>query len=186
MAINLSTCNGDFKLSLTFDNDGKSFYDVYSDNNYEKFVGEYRPIYNFDDVEEREWFIEHFEKWLDENDIVNLDTTFNPDNKDDNIWKLLKQNMIKNELESIVFKRFSKESLEKKLTEIFNEPIKIELICEDVDYLTDWNYAFSSKQDVIGGDFDIYVLMHKNNKAHEFDNSTFLVTEVNWEFFNRY
>ena len=47
MSIKLSTCNGDFKLSLTFDNDGKSFYDVYSDNNYEKFVGEYRPIYDY-------------------------------------------------------------------------------------------------------------------------------------------
>ena len=95
------------------------------------------------------------------------------------------QNLIKAKLNKLVHKRFSKESLEKKLSEIFNEEIKIELICEDVDYLTDWNYAFASEQDIIGGDFDIYVLFHKDNRKG-YDGAEFIVTEVGWEFFTSY
>ena len=51
-------------------------------------------------------------------------------------------------------------------------------------YLTDWDYMFTSEQDVIGGDFDIYVLMHKNNRVN-LDGTSFLVTEICGEFFNR-
>ena len=81
-------------------------------------------------------------------------------------------------LESLVHRRFNKESLEKKLSDIFGEPITIELGCEDVDYLPDWNYMFSVENDEIGGDFDIYVLMHKPST----DKNTMYVTEVGYDF----
>ena len=94
-----------------------------------------------------------------------------------------RQVSIISKLEKLVHNRFSVESLEKKLSEIFGgEEIKIELICEDVDYLADWNYAFTSEQDVIGGDFDIYVLMQRNKDNN---GNTMYVTEVGYEFFNR-
>ena len=96
-----------------------------------------------------------------------------------------KQMAILEEMEKLLFHRFNKETLEQKLTEIFGgEKITIELGCEDVEYLTDWNYMFTSEQDVIGGDFDVYVLMHKNNRV-SLDGTTFLVTEICGEFFNR-
>ena len=82
-------------------------------------------------------------------------------------------------LETLVHQRFNKVSLEKQLSEWFKQPITIELGCEDCDYLSDWNYMFAIENDEIGGDFDIYVLMHKNKDG--FGNE-FYVTEVNGEF----
>jgi hypothetical protein len=41
---------------------------------------------------------------------------------------------------------------------------------------------FTSEQDVIGGDFDIYVLMLKNK---DYNGNTMYITEVGYEFFNR-
>lgn len=183
MAHKIETCNGDFILKDSYDMDwGNSFYDVYlptmeDECGYGKWVGEFYPNYDIEDNYDA--FLNEFEEWLDENDIVNVDTTHQPK-------PIEMQNLIKAKLNKLVFKRFSKESLEKKLSEIFDgEEIHIELGCEDVDYLTDWNYMFSSEQDVIGGDFDVYVLMHKENRPG-FDGATFMVTEVGWEFFNRY
>jgi hypothetical protein len=94
-----------------------------------------------------------------------------------------KQRIIIGALQELVYCRFSKETLEKQLTMIFGEPITIELGCEDVDYLTDWNYMFTSNNSECGGDFDIYVLMHKENRKG-FDGATFMVTEINYDFFD--
>lgn len=90
--------------------------------------------------------------------------------------------IIENALNQIVHARFNKETLEQTLSKIFNEPITIELGCEDVDYLTDWNYMFTSNNSEYGGDFDIYVLFHKENRKG-FDGATFMVTGINCEFF---
>ena len=86
-------------------------------------------------------------------------------------------------LDNLLHKRFNKESLEKKLSEIFEEDIHIALGCEDVDYLTDWDYMFTSEREDIGGDFDIYVLFHKDMRRG-FDNAQFIVTEVACDFFD--
>ena len=86
------------------------------------------------------------------------------------------------ELEKLVHQRFNKETLEKKLSEIFKEEIHIELGCEDVDYLTDWNYMFYSTNEKYGGDFDIYVLMHKNIGQSD-NGTTMYITEVSYEFY---
>lgn len=94
-----------------------------------------------------------------------------------------RQKIIVNKLEALVHKRFSKETLEEQLSKIFEEPITIELGCEDVDYLTDWNYMFSSENEEFGGDFDIYVLFYKGNRKG-FDGSTFMITEIGFDFWN--
>ena len=84
-------------------------------------------------------------------------------------------------LENLVYQRFNEETLNEELSKIFGEEIKVEIGCEDVDYLTDWDYMFTSNQDIIGGDFDIYFLKHReNNVAKE----TFMVTEVGYEFYD--
>ena len=96
-----------------------------------------------------------------------------------------RQISIINRLEKLVHNRFSVESLEKKLSEIFGgENIHIELGYIDVEDETapDWNYMFTSEQDVIGGDFDIYVLMQRNKDNN---GNTMYVTEVGYEFFDR-
>jgi hypothetical protein len=92
-----------------------------------------------------------------------------------------KQEQIISQLNGLVHNRFNKESLEKRLSEIFGEIITIELGNEDVDYLMDWNYMFTSEQEIIGGDFDIYVLMSKPNST---DSNTMYVTEIGYEFFD--
>lgn len=94
-----------------------------------------------------------------------------------------KQRIIIGAMQELVHGRFSKESLEEQLSMIFEEPITIELGCEDVDYLTDWNYMFTSNHKDWGGDFDVYVLMHKENRKC-FGGATFMVTEIGYEFFN--
>ena len=97
--------------------------------------------------------MEHF---LDEQDYVGVSSEPTPHTR---------QVDIINKLEKLVHKRFSVESLEKKLSEIFGgEEIHIELCYVDVEDETapDWNYMFTSEQAVIGGDFDIYVLMQRN------------------------
>ena len=99
--------------------------------------------------------------------------------------KVERQISIINKLEKLVHNRFSVESLEKKLSENFGgEEIHIELGYLDVEEETasDWNYMFTSEQDVIGGDFDIYVLMHRNKDNY---GNTMYVTEVGYEFFER-
>lgn len=86
-------------------------------------------------------------------------------------------------LDNLLHKRFNKGSLEKKLSEIFGEEIHIALGCEDVDYLPDWNYMFTSEQAHIGGDFDIYVLFHKDMRRG-LNDAQFMVTEVAYGFFD--
>lgn len=94
-----------------------------------------------------------------------------------------RQKIIVNKLEALVHKRFSKETLEEQLSIIFEEPITIELGCEDVDYLTDWNYMFTSYNKKWCGDFDIYVLFYKDYRKG-FDGSTFMITEIGHDFWN--
>lgn len=90
-----------------------------------------------------------------------------------------KQRLIANALENLVGKRFNKQSLEKDLSQIFAEDIKIELGCQDVDYLADWDFMFCSENADYGGDFDIYVLYHRNKDTF---GNTFYVTEVSYDF----
>lgn len=82
MATRLSTNNGDFVLKSFNDyvyGTGKTYYDVYlptSDDEcgYGEWVGEYDPHFDID--EEYDDFVNHFEMWLDTNNIVNIDSTF--------------------------------------------------------------------------------------------------------------
>lgn len=92
-----------------------------------------------------------------------------------------KQKEIALQLENLVHQRFNKESLEEKLSEIFKEEIHIELGYEDVEDFPDYDYMFSSDNEEYGGDFDIYVLMHKNLQRDCFGNEMY-VTEVGYDF----
>ena len=180
-AFKVETCYGDVMVRNVYDYDtGESYYEAYEPNIYEeecgygKYIGEFHSQYDYDD--DRELFIEDLENMLDDNDYVGVSSEPTP---------YTRQVDIINKLEKLVHNRFSVESLEKKLSEIFGgEEIHIELGYVDVEDETapDWNYMFTSEQDVIGGDFDIYVLMQRNK-----DNSgnTMYVTEVGYEFFHR-
>ena len=99
-----------------------------------------------------------------------------------------KQRNIAMELEKLTNHRFNVESLKKKLTEIFGKEIDgFELGYEDVENFPDWDYMFSVEDNEIGGDFDIYVLMHRSKiefgVTDTFGNS-FYVTEVGYDFTN--
>lgn len=101
-----------------------------------------------------------------------------------------KQGKIIMELENLTNHRFNEESLKKKLTEIFGKEIDgFELGYKDVEDFSDWNYMFSVEDNEIGGDFDIYVLMHRSviefGVSDTFGNS-FYVTEVGYEFATPY
>lgn len=86
-------------------------------------------------------------------------------------------------LKNLVHKRFNETTLNLELTKIFGEEIKVEIGCEDVDYLADWDYMFISNKDIIGGDFDIYFLKHRENSTYR---ETFMVTDIGYEFNTRY
>ena len=76
MATKISTNNGDFVLKSSYDLEtGQSFYDVYlpvseGECGYGEWQGEYFPYFDIDD--EYDEFVNHFEVWLDANDIVKL------------------------------------------------------------------------------------------------------------------
>jgi hypothetical protein len=91
-----------------------------------------------------------------------------------------------NFLESLVGQRFNTESLEAKLSEHFNETIRVENVSqaridsgEEDDELVDWNLMFDSTKDETYGYFDIYMLPMRRQG---FDGATFYVTEVGYEF----
>ena len=178
-AFKVETCYGDVMVRNVYDYDtGESYYEAYEPTTddecgYGKYIGEFHSDYDYDD--ERALFVDDLEDMLDDNDYMGNSTTSN--------YNL--QMLIIQKLERLVHKRFSVESLEKKLSEIFGgEEIHIELGYIDVEDETapDWNYMFTSEQDVIGGDFDIYVLMQRNKDNN---GNTMYVTEVGYEFFNR-
>ena len=88
--------------------------------------------------------------------------------------RTIKQSKIELLLNKLVHLRFNKETLEKKLSEIFGETIIIELGCDDADYLSDWNYMFTSNNEEYGGEkIDIH-------------GATFMITEINCDFFLKY
>jgi hypothetical protein len=85
-------------------------------------------------------------------------------------------------LEQLVHNRFSKESLEKKLSDFFEEPIEVvEANLDDDDYndLSDYNLMFNLEREDQYGYFDIYMLpMRKEG----FDGSNMYITEIAYEF----
>ena len=182
-AFKVETCYGDVMVRNVYDYDtGESYYEAYEPNIYEeecgygKYIGEFHSDYDYDDNDERALFVDDLENMLDDNDYVGVSSEPTP---------YTRQVDIINKLEKLVHNRFSVESLEKKLSEIFGgEEIHIELGYLDVEDETasDWNYMFTSEQDVIGGDFDIYVLMHRNKDC---SGNTMYVTEVGYDFFER-
>ena len=182
-AFKVETCYGDVMVRNVYDYDtGESYYEAYEPNTYEeecgygKYIGEFHSQYDYDDIFEKALFVDDLEEMLDDNDYVGVSSEPTP---------YTRQVDIINKLEKLVHNRFSVESLEKKLSEIFGgEEIHIELGYIDVEDETapDWNYMFTSEQDVIGGDFDIYVLMQRNK---DWNGNTMYVTEVGYEFFHR-
>ena len=91
------------------------------------------------------------------------------------------EKLIKNQLEDLVGKRFNKETLEAKLSEIFGHPAKVEDVSKDDDELADFNRITNcdNTETDIYGYADIYYLPMRREG---FDGSTFYVTEVSYEF----
>jgi hypothetical protein len=93
-----------------------------------------------------------------------------------------KQRKIAKAMESLVHKRFNEETLKAELNKIFGKEIDgFELGYDDVEEFPDWDYMFAVNDDEIGGDFDVYVLMHKNKDMF---GNTLYVTEVAYDFCN--
>jgi hypothetical protein len=91
-----------------------------------------------------------------------------------------------NFLERLVGNRFNMDTLNAKLSEHFEEDIKLSNVSqaridsgEEDDELADWNLMFDSKTDETYGYFDIYMLPMRRQG---FDGATFYVTEVSYEF----
>lgn len=87
------------------------------------------------------------------------------------------QNKIRRQLNDLIHSRFNVSTLEKKLSNIFHEDIKLEL--SDNEDISDWNYIFESHNPFYGGVFDIYFL---KQQSVGFDKSDIYITEVNCEF----
>jgi hypothetical protein len=92
-----------------------------------------------------------------------------------------KQNQIVYQLECLVTGRFTIETLNEKLSKIFNEDIKVTDITDgkNDDDTCDWNLLFSSKNEDTYGFFDIYYL---KMRKPGFDGSDIYITEVSYEF----
>lgn len=84
-------------------------------------------------------------------------------------------------LEDLVGRRFNKETLEAKLSEIFGHPATVEDISKDDDELADFNLLsnLDNKEKDLYGYIDIYYLPMRREG---FDGATWYITEVSYEF----
>lgn len=80
-------------------------------------------------------------------------------------------------LEQLVHNRFSIESLNKKLSDFFGEPIEVEEA--NSEDLADYNLMFNLEREDQYGYFDIYMLPMRRTG---FDGSTMYITEIAYEF----
>lgn len=81
-------------------------------------------------------------------------------------------------LEQLVHSRFSTESLNKSLSDFFEQPIEVQEA--NLEYvLSDFNLMFSIETEEDYGYFDIYMLPMRREG---FDGSTMYITEVAYEF----
>jgi hypothetical protein len=84
-------------------------------------------------------------------------------------------------LEDLVQSRFTKETLEQRLTEIFGTTIELDDISREDDELADFNFLghFDIPEKDLYGYFDIYFL---KMRRPGFDNADIYITEVAIEF----
>ena len=84
-------------------------------------------------------------------------------------------------LEDLVGRRFNKETLEAKLSEIFGQPITVEDISREDDELSDFNLLteFGNADSELYGYVDIYYLPMRRAG---FDEAVWYITEVSIEF----
>ena len=84
-------------------------------------------------------------------------------------------------LETLVGQRFNEETLNKRLSDLFQWDVKVEDISDKEDELADYNFVFSfgDSDNVSYGFGDIYFL---KMRREGFDGATFYVTEVNVDF----
>lgn len=91
------------------------------------------------------------------------------------------QKQIATLLEELVGKRFNEETLNHRLTDIFQWEVKVEDISDKEDELSDYNFVFGfgDTDSELYGFGDIYFL---KMRREGFDGATFYVTEVNVDF----
>ena len=91
------------------------------------------------------------------------------------------QRQIATLLEELVGKRFNEETLNHRLTDIFQWEVKVEDISDKEDELSDYNFVFGfgDTDSELYGFGDIYFL---KMRREGFDGATFYVTEVNVDF----
>jgi hypothetical protein len=91
------------------------------------------------------------------------------------------QKQIATYLEELVGKRFNEETLNKRLSDIFQWDVKVEDISDKEDEIVDYNFVFGfgNADSELYGFGDIYFL---KMRREGFDNTTFYVTEVNVDF----
>ena len=85
-------------------------------------------------------------------------------------------------LETLVGQRFNEETLNKRLSDLFQWDVKVEDISNKEDELADYNFVFAFGKDEdseLYGYGDIYFL---KMRREGFDGATFYVTEVNVDF----
>jgi hypothetical protein len=89
------------------------------------------------------------------------------------------QKQIISDLNNLVGNRFNENTLNEKLSKIFNEQIKVEDVSRNDDELTDYNFLFVSEKEETHGYFDIYFLKMRKKG---FDDSNIYISEIGYEF----
>ena len=97
-----------------------------------------------------------------------------------------KQREVYDAMNALVHKRMNEADLNERLAIIFDRTIEVEDLTDaDPDWTGDWYFSFNvwnddeeSKEDKIGGFFDIYYLKMREND----DELDFYITEVTCDF----
>lgn len=95
-----------------------------------------------------------------------------------------RQRKVIDQLLDLLYHRFNEESLNKRLSEIFGEEVKVSTECcdEDKEWNGDWYYTFGIESEELYGYFDIYYLKMREQPEDDDDGLRFFVTEVTYTF----
>lgn len=94
-----------------------------------------------------------------------------------------RQKEVAKQFEALLHRRFNEDSLNKELSRIFGEEVKVsEWTEDDPCWNGDWCYTFEISSGELEGYFDLYFLkMREQNEEYD-DGLRFYITEIDYNF----
>ena len=93
-----------------------------------------------------------------------------------------RQEEVEKQFRALLHRRFNEESLNKELSRIFGEEVKVHEFLDDEEWDGDWCYTFEISSGELEGYFDLYFLKMKKQREDYDDGLRFYITELTYNF----